>query len=210
MERLIKKGAEAEIWLGDWMGRRAIFKVRTKRNYMIEQLDRELRLQRTMKEAKMIADAKMAGVETPILYFVDMKSFSIIMEYVEGETLKSVFFSGTGSAESSFTLGRYIGLLHKKGIIHGDPTTSNFILKKGRLVAIDFGLAFYSTDVEDMAVDIHLIKEIISADMPEKYEAFYTSIIEGYRSVMKEMTEKVLQRARSIELRGRYARGKWG
>jgi len=53
--------------------------------------------------------------------------------------------------------------MHKNGIMHGDLTTSNFILVKGKISVIDFGLALRTQKPEDHAVDLRLFKEILNS-----------------------------------------------
>ena len=77
------------------------------------------------------------------------------MEYIEGVNLKTVF-----SVDLASKLGQCIAKLHFKNIIHGDVTTSNFILEthprnnSAGLAIIDFGLSFYSQRLEDMASEV--------------------------------------------------------
>src|SRR3712207_8858397 len=40
-----------------------------------------------------------------------------------------------------YKIGRCAALLHANNIIHGDLTTSNFVINKERLVLLDFGLS---------------------------------------------------------------------
>ena len=53
--------------------------------------------------------------------------------------------------------------LHTHNQIHGDLTTSNFIIEKetGDLVLIDFGLTTVSTSPEDMGVDLYVLERAI-------------------------------------------------
>ncbi|MEM0117619.1 MAG: KEOPS complex kinase/ATPase Bud32 [Conexivisphaerales archaeon] len=210
MEKLIKKGAEAEIWLKEWMGRQAVFKVRKPRGYMIAELDEELRRQRTIKEARTLVEAKKVNVLTPTVYFVDMANSTIIMQYIRGDSLRLLLKDGGNVTKACRQLGEALASLHSAGIIHGDPTTSNFILRDGRLYALDFGLSIHSTDVEDKAVDIHLLKEILSADIPDRFKEVYSEVLESYVSRLGDAGKEVVERSKAIELRGRYARGQWG
>ncbi len=56
-----------------------------------------------------------------------------------------------------------VGIMHKNGIMHGDLTTSNFILSKNKVYVIDFGLSQKTIKSEDHAVDLSLIKEILNS-----------------------------------------------
>ena len=55
--------------------------------------------------------------------------------------------------------------LHDGGLVHGDLTTSNMILRDadGVLVLIDFGLAANATLAEDKAVDLYVLERAITS-----------------------------------------------
>lgn len=202
---LIKKGAEADIYLIDWYGRKAVRKLRKPKTYRNKLLDEEIRKKRTLHEAEMLSSAKKAGVTTPLIYFVDPKNSEIIMQYVKGKVVRDIL---TGdSAKICRGMGIYTAKLHKNNIVHGDLTTSNFILNDGRLVLIDFGLSFYSDRTEDKAVDIRLIKEIMSSAHAQIFKKAFGSFIKGYSSILgASYTTKILSKVSEIEKRGRYAR----
>src|SRR5919204_620398 len=155
----------------------------------------------TIHEANIISAAKVAGVESPFIHFVDPLRAEIIMEFIEGENAKDVITS-----QVCFEIGKYTALLHAKNIIHGDLTTSNFIVGR-KLVLLDFGLSYYSTRIEDRAVDIRLIKQVFSSAHVSMYEKAYKSFINGYSSITSEnKINKILKNISEIEQRGRYAR----
>jgi TP53 regulating kinase and related kinases len=198
---LLKRGAEADIYLINWYDKKAISKVRTPKPYRHAALDNEIRKYRTIHEATMCSAAKVAGVISPFIYFVDPLHSEIIMEFVEGENMKDVL-----TPQLCYKIGVYTALLHINNIIHGDLTTSNFIASK-KIVLIDFGLSFYSTRMEDKAADIRLIKQVLSSAHISIYEDAYESFTKGYLLVTGEKkTNKVLKNVEEIEKRGRYAR----
>ncbi len=199
--QLIRRGAEADIYATVWHGRKAVAKVRAQKPYRHEALDAALRRQRTVHEASLMSDAKVAGVSTPFVYFVDPKRAEIVMQFVEGRQAKDAL-----DAPLCRRIGRYAALLHKANIIHGDLTTSNFIVDGDRLVLLDFGLAYYSERTEDMAVDVRLIKEVFTSAHVGAKGAF-SAFVRGYEGVAgKKKTAKVLANVKEIEQRGRYAR----
>ena len=158
-KRLLKKGAESELYLTDWYGQTAVSKIRVSKKYRHYSIDLNLRKYRTLHEASIMSSVKMFGVETPFIYFLDSNNFEIIMEYVVGNVLKDIF-----SPKYCIELGEIIAKLHLNNIIHGDITTSNFIMTpQNRLVVIDFGLSFFSERFEDKAADIRLFKEILNS-----------------------------------------------
>jgi len=144
--------------------------------------------------------AKAAGVVSPFVYFVDPIRAEIIMEFVEGKNARDAL-----TTELCYMIGRYAAKLHGKSIIHGDLTTSNFIITC-KLVLIDFGLSYYSERIEDMATDIRLIKEVFTSAHIAVKKAF-PHFTEGYASIAGEKkTSKVLENVKEIERRGRYSR----
>jgi TP53 regulating kinase-like protein len=144
--------------------------------------------------------AKSAGIMTPFVHFVDPVRAEIIMEFIEGQNIRDAL-----TPDICYNIGHYAALLHASNIIHGDLTTSNFVMNK-RLVLLDFGLSYYSERTEDMATDIRLIKEVFTSAHISVRKAF-PCFVEGYTSVAgRKKTDKILENVRTIEQRGRYAR----
>ncbi len=200
---LIARGAESEIRVGEFLGLKAVFKVRTPKPYMDPVLDRLLRRRRTLREAKVIAVARQGGVSAPRLYLVLPRHGLIVMEYVEGRLLKDAI-SGDEARGLAEEAGRQVGLLHSLGIVHGDPTTSNFIVASRGLVLIDYGLSDFSSSVEDRAVDVHLFRRSVEATHPSLAQLLLDGFLDGYRRVMGDKAKEVISRAAEIALRGRY------
>ncbi len=197
---LIKKGAEADIYIVEWDSKKAVSKVRSPKSYRHPELDSIIRKHRTVHEASFMSAAKSAGVMSPFVYFVDPAKAEIIMEFIEGQNVRDVL-----TPDICYKIGRYAALLHTSNIIHGDLTTSNFVMNK-RLVLLDFGLSYYSERTEDMATDIRLIKEAFTSAHIVVRKAF-PRFMEGYASVASsKKAEKILENVREIEERGRYAR----
>jgi len=207
--RLLYKGAEADVFLGTWSGIPAVYKVRRRMEYRLEVLDSMLRMQRTVHEAGMIAAAKEAGVEAPFLYFLSPPRATIVMEHIVGTRMKDAVANGRkADAEGLFRrLGGCVARLHAAGIMHGDLTTANVIIRNGGLVFIDFGLSVHSTRVEDKAVDLRLIKETITGAHSPVASTATEALFEGYCEAVGERKAKlVLRQLGEIERRGRYAR----
>ncbi len=209
MERLIRKGAEADIYIGEWFGRKAIFKIRKPKPYRQPDLDSGIRKRRTLREASFLVDARKAGVSTPLVYFVDPEKAEIVMQYIKGKRLKEIISDSKQS--DVYTLysevGRSIAKLHKDKIIHGDLTTSNFLVINDFLVFIDFGLAFSSQRLEDKAVDLHLMKEVLESAHSKVADKAFSKILEGYSEFSGvKMFKDLVNKVREIERRGRYTR----
>ena len=63
---LLKKGAEASLYLADWHERKIIIKVRIPKKYRPKELDEQIRSYRTVHEPQLMHEAKAAGVATPL------------------------------------------------------------------------------------------------------------------------------------------------
>ena len=80
--KLIKKGAEGDIFLTVWNQQKAVLKARKEKNYRNSQLDNRIRKQRTIRESEIISEVKSFGISTPLIYFVDTKNCTILMQYI--------------------------------------------------------------------------------------------------------------------------------
>lgn len=205
---LIKKGAEASLFLEEWHDRKVIMKRRLPKKYRIPELDLMIRSQRTKDEPHIIHKAKEAGVPTPTIFIVDVSDANIVMEYVKGKQVKEVMdeVSKEDRMRLCRLIGSLIGRLHKNGIIHGDLTTSNMILTSfGKVVFVDFGLSERSIELESKGVDLHLMKRTLYSTHYKHAKESFKALMEGYaESVGTEETKKVNTKIREIEKRGRY------
>ena len=104
-------------------------------------------------------------------------------------------------------MGRLVGILHKNGIMHGDLTTSNFILFQNTVYMIDFGLSQNTIKPEDHAVDLRLIKEILNSAHAKIMDSAWKNFLLGYKGIVgNENNVKILSLVSDIESRGRYAK----
>ncbi|MGC1709841.1 MAG: KEOPS complex kinase/ATPase Bud32 [Nitrosotalea sp.] len=202
--RLMKKGAEADIYLTIWNGRKSILKIRKRKEYRNEILDNRIRTLRTIREAKMISEVKSFGVNTPLVYFVDQNKFKIYMQFVPGELVRDL--PNKMIIKTCEKIGKIIGTLHKNGIMHGDVTTSNFILASDKLIILDFGLAQRTERIEDHAIDLRLFKEVLNSAHVVIVNQAWSSFLRGYGKIVgNSRKEKVISQVSDIEKRGRYA-----
>jgi Kae1-associated kinase Bud32 len=189
---VIASGAEAVITREG----NAITKARILKRYRLPGIDEKLRRERTKAEAKLISEARRCGVLTPIIR--DVTEFEIIMEYIDGTTLKNVI-----TQELSEKTGELIGRLHTCGIVHCDLTTSNILYKDGKLYLIDFGLAYLDKTLEARGVDIHVLFQTFESTH-EDHEMLIEAFKKGYRK-RAVFADEVIKRVGEIESRGRYA-----
>jgi TP53 regulating kinase-like protein len=202
--KLLKKGAEADLYQTKWQNSKAILKIRKIKNYRNSLLDLKIRKQRTIKECQMISFVKSFGIPTPLIYFVNLKTTSIMMQEIPGTPVHDL--SESKIVEVSKDIGKLVGTLHKNGVMHGDLTTSNFILFKNTVFVIDFGLSQNTIKSEDHAVDLRLIKEILNSAHAKIMLPSWKNFLHGYKSVVgNAYYAKITKLVSDIESRGRYA-----
>ncbi len=194
-KKVIKMGAEAEILLAEFRGKKSIEKHRLAKGYRNRELDAKIRLERTKGEAGLLHKAKGLGIRTPAILSVDSKKKSLFLEKISGKKAKELI---KGNSWLCREIGKSIARLHSAQIIHGDLTTDNILVDGKSVVFIDFGLGFYSGKGEDKAVDlINLKKTLLAGD--RSLEKEWKEILKAYGS--KETEKKILE----AEKRARYA-----
>ncbi len=202
--KLLKKGAEADIYQIKWQNSKAILKIRKIKNYRNSLLDSKIRKQRTIKESQMLSFVKSFGIHTPLVHFVNLENTSIIMQEIPGKPVHDL--PDSKIIELSKDIGKLVGTLHKNGIMHGDLTTSNFILSKNTVFVIDFGLSQNTIKPEDHAVDLRLIKEILNSAHTKIMKSSWKNFLHGYKSIVgNAYYTKITKLVSDIESRGRYA-----
>lgn len=203
-----KKGAEAELVEKIIDGQKVLVKKRIAKGYRNPILDEKIRKLRTRSEKKILREVA-SSVNVPRVISTDETKGEIVMEYLEGKPLKEVIEKKSVLCEEA---GSAIKKLHNLGIIHGDLTTSNIIFiertkdkelhkriaKNGPLFFIDFGLGFYSNNVEDKATDLVVFKKT--------FNATHSTLTGGWEKVIKGYNpdKEVLLRMGQIEKRARY------
>lgn len=180
------RGAEAVLRRGRALGRAILVKERIPKGYRIAGLDERLRRERTRQEARLLHRAKLAGVKCPTVLFVG--TFAIGMTRIRGRRPEM-------SREECEESGKILAKLHEAGIIHGDFTPANLLENREGIFVIDFGLGFFSSDIEDKAIDVlTMLKSIRGAG----------AFLSGYGKISKEYG-KIAERVEEIRKRARYA-----
>ena len=202
--KLINRGAEADVYSTMWDKKKAILKIRKVKSYRNSLLDQKIRKQRTTRESQIISQVKSFGISTPLIYFMDINKCSILMQYIDGKIVRDL--KGNDIVKVCSEIGQIVGTMHKHGIMHGDLTTSNFIVDKKKLFLIDFGLASRTEKPDDHAIDLRLFKEILNSAHAKVIEKSWKNFQKGYsKSVGTKYCKKVLDLVAVIESRGRYA-----
>ena len=117
-------------------------------------------------------------------------------------------------------IGQAVGRMHEIGVVHGDLTTSNLMLRlteshpngdasedgadaslDGEIVLIDFGLAGQSVQDEDKAVDLYVLERAFGSTHPE-LEDHFQEVLHAYGESYKGAIV-VLKRLVDVRMRGR-------
>jgi len=109
-------------------------------------------------------------VPTPIIYDIDVQEAEMVLEEIEGERVKDALLEVDDEEADRICeeIGRLVALMHRSGMTHGDLTTSNMILRDGKIWFIDFSLGGRNAELEDMGVDLHLLKEAFQSAHSER------------------------------------------
>ncbi len=202
--KLLKKGAEGDVFLTSWNSKKSIFKSRKKKDFRNPQLDLKIRKQRTIKESEIISFVKSLGVRVPLIYFVNSKDCTITMQYIPGKLVRDL--SKNKIISCCAEIGHIVGKLHKNGIMHGDLTTSNFILNNDKIFLIDFGLSIKTEKLEDFAIDLRLFKEILNSAHASILTDSWDNFLKNYKKIIgTKKFKKIHDLVSVIESRGRYA-----
>jgi len=192
------RGAEAIVQTIEWQGQRAISKIRNKRGYRHPSLEKRLVTERLRSEARIIDKLLSNGISVPTIFLVNPDKNTIIMEYIEGITLEKAL-RGSDFKKYLSETASIISSIHSLGVLHGDPTTSNFLVTD-KIHAIDFGLSSISDDDENRASDLRVFLESLESHHSE---------IDGRDFFLEEYSKwehskPVLDALKILELRGRY------
>jgi len=197
-KKIIARGAEAVIYADS-----SVIKERVRKGYRIKEIDSRLRKFRTKRESKILQKLKQLGFPAPKILNTDDKEMIIEMEKIDGSTVRDVL-ENRDYIKLGAEIGKSIAMLHNNGIIHGDLTTSNFIINKkdNRVFFIDFGLGFFSEKTEDKAVDLHLLRQALESKHYTVWKKAFDAVIDGYKRNCKNAGQ-VLARLKNVEERGK-------
>jgi Kae1-associated kinase Bud32 len=205
--KLIYKGAEAEIYLESWHGQPVIRKSRMPKPYRIPELDEAIRRMRTAHEATMMQEVRKLGVPVPTIQHIDIETSTLIMDYVNGSSLKDELNKLPVRTRKSRCnmLGRLLAQMHEGGIFHGDLTISNVLSEDGKLYLIDFGLGDFTHELEDKGVDLLLLNRVLKSTHYRYHVPLFKAFLDGYSSVVgKKQGKETFLKMKEIERRGRY------
>lgn len=199
--RLLRVGAEAVVKAVYWRGLKLVGKHRVPKRYRNELIDAKVRRTRTAHEAKVLSYLSSNGVPVPLLLFLDLQQSIIYMQMIEGVELRHA----PDPSGHAVQLGRVVGLMHELNLAHGDLTLTNIIVNNSGLWLIDFGLSIFNAELEDKAVDLHLLDRSVRSSLPSASQLFFNRFLEGYKQVVGTDTAgRTIYKMKSIRMRGRY------
>ncbi|MGA1821747.1 MAG: bifunctional N(6)-L-threonylcarbamoyladenine synthase/serine/threonine protein kinase [Thermoplasmatota archaeon] len=205
---VIGRGAEAVTSYSSYHGLPSVLKKRIRKGYRIDEIERPLVASRIRREVRMLQAVRETGIRTPYVLDLNETSSTITLEYLPGPRLASILNVSPEPFQISVirNMGRIVGRMHSSNIVHGDLTTSNFIVLDDRedvdLGLIDCSLSEKTEEPEKMGVDLRLFFEVF-ASTHERLLSMEDRFWEGYSSENPNWRE-VRERLRSIEARGRY------
>ncbi len=191
------RGAEAIVETIEWNGQTVISKIRNKRGYRHPALEKRLVVERLRSESRIMERLISQGVPVPAIFSVNTSDNSIFMEFIEGQTLERAL-RGKDFKKHLIQTAHLLSRIHSLNVVHGDPTTSNFLVND-KIYAIDFGLSSISDDDEDRASDLRVFLESLDSHHSEINGR--NIFLEAYS---KGASKSVLEALKVLELRGRY------
>lgn len=150
---VLTQGAEALVYKTVFLTPHTpcVVKYRPPKPYRHPILDRRLTKARLLAEARVLVRCKKDGVSVPGVLGADWEAGWLVLEWVEGRTVRKVLDewaeeivrkqkegggggNRTGEEDGAILglmqrVGRAVGKLHEIGVCHGDLTTSNLMLK---------------------------------------------------------------------------------
>lgn len=213
---LITQGAEALVYKTSFLapGTLTALKIRPHKAWRHPTLDKRLTRQRILAEARVLNKCRKEGVPVPAVLGMDWEKGWIASEWIDGKTVKEAIRNRNLSDEAGLTellehIGMAVGKLHGVGVIHGDLTTSNMMLRpgtngselNGEIVLIDFGLATQAVQEEDRAVDLYVLERAFGSTHP-KEENKFELVLEAYAGTFKG-AKSTLRRLEDVRMRGR-------
>jgi len=235
--QLITQGAEALLYKSTYLlpSLPCALKHRPPKRYRHPILDARLTKHRILSETRVLAKCRRDGVPVPAVYGLDsdQRGGWIAMEWVDGEVIRTSLnrwlrrrkeegktLEDKAGQEEVLGLmekiGRAVGRMHAVGVVHGDLTTSNIMLRPapkgqpnghvdgeldGEIVLIDFGLASQSSQDEDRAVDLYVLERAFGSTHPSA-EALFGEVLKAYGDSFKGAAV-VLRKLEDVRMRGR-------
>ena len=228
---LITQGAEGRVYKTTYLtpSQPCALKYRPPKPWRHPTLDQRLTRHRILSEARILAKCRRDGLRVPAVYAVDEAAGWLMLEWIDGEPVRRSINARLGrrtegiEADAELAalmrkLGAAVGQMHATGIVHGDLTTSNIMLRpwpaqaanghsdegaslEGDIVIIDLGLASGSVSDEDRAVDLYVLERAFGSTHP-RAECLFGEVLDAYGQSFKQ-APIVLKKLEDVRMRGR-------
>ncbi len=200
---LMARGSEADLYLIDYHGCKAVLKIRRKKKYRHPSIDNNIITQRTRNEVLTMLKAYENGVNAPLVLDFELDKGKIIMTYVDGLPL-----SQTLNRELVRRAGETLARLHNLDIAHWDYTTLNIIYSPSEdsIYVIDFSLSRHTREPREKAVDIHLMIRSLKSIHRDVEGKLVGAFWEGYAKYGD--VELMKKKVEEIESMGRYVKAR--
>jgi len=215
---MISQGAEARIWKipipsGEGPSH-MIAKERFSRSYRHPDLDNRLTKQRCRFETRLLEKCFKAGIRVPRV--IKVEATTMFLECLTGPTVRVAIESAldANTEESkllleqlSSSMGEMVAQLHHRGVVHGDLTTSNFVLHENEIeqhvYLIDFGLAVSTVSAEARAVDLVVWDRAVEATHPRLTGTSFADTFHKKYADCAPDANATVTRLQQVRLRGR-------
>ncbi|KAL6896097.1 kinase-like protein [Trichoderma longibrachiatum] len=189
-------------------------------------LDQRLTKHRILSEARILSKCRRDGLRVPDVYAIDEAAGWLMLEWVQGTPVRVNINERLGSRTEGIEddeelkdlmrrIGAAVGKMHSIGVIHGDLTTSNMMLKppaqqsaddgatglEGEIVIIDLGLASGGVHDEERAVDLYVLERAFGSTHP-RAECIFGEVLDAYRKSYKQ-AGVTLKKLEDVRMRGR-------
>lgn len=129
------------------------------------------------------------------------------MEFIgDSETVKHIILNlkEVDIEKLAENMGITIARIHGENIVHGDLTTSNFLLNQStmQLTVIDFGLGQTEVAPEDKAVDLYVLERAILSTHPN-LNGFFDKVLCSYKKTSGRFANEVITKLEEVRTRGR-------
>ncbi|EQD31327.1 protein kinase, partial [mine drainage metagenome] len=162
----VSRGAEATLREGDWWGFAVLIKDREAKGYRPKEFDDRLRKERIRTEARLLLEARRAGVPDP----PDLRCRHDPCPDHHGTTARPTLKQILEDPSTDRTtlegavrrFGQALGRLHSVPISHGDLTSSNVLFPEGPQgppALLDLSMGSRQPGIEELGIDLHLVEE---------------------------------------------------
>jgi TP53 regulating kinase-like protein len=211
----------------------AVAKERFAKSYRHAILDERLTKLRCRAEARILEKClKKGGMDVPVVY--QIQGPVLYLEFIEGVTVRDYLLtlhtdnSNSSNSDSNHekelaehmarNIGTTVGKLHSLGVVHGDLTTSNMMLRSEavdisvttgdtNLTLIDFGLGKNTESAEERAVDLYVLERALLSTHPTLPDTFWEVVMQAYEKAASAKADNkcqaTLTRLEQVRQRGR-------